>query len=905
MIVEAPVPAKQPWWKRPLRLAFFLLTLLAAIAILAPYGVALLLDKRLGEELTRKFGVPCRFETMRFGWLSGVTAEGIEIGNASSFDASHPALRIAAARVECNVSRLFSGEIALAMETQGLEAFVDIDAQGRSNFAELVDVYVSDPLLDVSTNPQRDADVHLEWSAAEHALPPQFDRLSLRVLIADSRFEFRRNGQLLEALSSLDFAIEKDVGSSQVRLRVDATATPLAEGQQDATLRFDVEADARTGSGSMTARVAHCELSRWSPLLEATLPKGALSPFAGVINGVLEARFDPTRKVDDPNVTTTGDLTVDALRLGGTALAGFELTAAHGVLRPTGRFASRPLLRDPVSLDTALARSSLDFGIEATNLTLARNGTAVDSFAAIKVAANKSLGAPRLRALVEVVGSRPNADGKPSSVLCTVESDTTAKFTRGVIQVDGVDIARYRRFVASQFTTQDLTHAEGLLSGRVDFEADFGSARRVDLDGEITIEGPRFCGELLQGADVHSQRFVLKPSLHALLPDIDGVDRLDLGKTSLDLGFASLASLDAETRKARNIVNGGACAFRADLHALAELGGPFAPLAGTTGEATGLLLLPEAMFASGIGGILTHLRDPAKIRAEAELRGLSFAYRGFQLIDATANAKLADGVLTVGSADGTRLNAGPLRFDVRADTKKPQIPFELSLTWKGGAVEGEAAGLLRYVVPLLAGTSGKAADFRSICDLNLNLQGLALREGEENALQWLDRWTANGDITLTNGRIVPAHSMQQLLALLDQPNELAVDRLGGTFALQRGSITHRALKWISKGRDYGLSGTVRLDGALELALDVSSVLQQHKDGRAIAGFLGKDPLTAALGGTVDAPKFSPPDFGKLLQQALQAAPRQLLEQRGQDLLQKGLDRLFGDKKKKDESKKQQ
>jgi hypothetical protein len=34
---------------------------------------------------------------------------------------------------------------------------------------------------------------------------------------------------------------------------------------------------------------------------------------------------------------------------------------------------------------------------------------------------------------------------------------------------------------------------------------------------------------------------------------------------------------------------------------------------------------------------------------------------------------------------------------------------------------------------------------------------------------------------------------------------------------------------------------------------------------------------------------------------LQAAPRQLLEQRGQDLLQKGLDRLFGDKKKKQDA----
>jgi hypothetical protein len=143
--------------------------------------------------------------------------------------------------------------------------------------------------------------------------------------------------------------------------------------------------------------------------------------------------------------------------------------------------------------------------------------------------------------------------------------------------------------------------------------------------------------------------------------------------------------------------------------------------------------------------------------------------------------------------------------------------------------------------------------------------------------------------------------LQPLLSLLGQPQELAIDRLSSTFALQQGAITHRAMKWISRGQDYGLSGKVRLDGSMELGMDLTSLLQQHKDGKAIAGFLGDAPLTASIAGTVDAPKLATPDLGKLLQQALQAAPRQLLEQRGQDLLQKGLDRLFGDKKKKQDA----
>lgn len=905
MNVEAPAPAKRPWWKRPLRLAFFSLTLLAAIAILAPYGVAMWMERRFGDELTRILGVPCRLDSMRFGWLSGVSAQGLEIGNAPGFDASHPALRIESARVDLGVSRLFSGEIAFAVVAQGIEAFVDQDANGRTNFEVLGEASADDTSRTVGERSSHERGTETLRQRDPRALPDYFARLELRFEVVDSTFELRRDGRLLESLRSFDLAIEKKPRSNVVDLRLEATAMPLAEGQREATFRLEMHGDAQTRGGSASARVSHCELGRWRPLLDSLLPEGALTSFAGALNGAFEARFDPNRRPDEPDVTTSGDMTIDALRIGGALLSGHEIAATQCALRPTGRIASAPLLRGPASLDEALARSSLDLGLEAKDLSLAHAGTPVDSFAAIKIAASKSIGAPRLRALVEVEGATPAADGQRASLLCTVESDTTSKFTRGVLQFRGIDLARYRRFAAAFVSPTDLTHAEGAMWGRLDFESDFGSARRVDLNGEVTIDNPRFAGALLEGADVRAPRFVLQPSIRALVPDLDGVDRIDLGKTSLDLGFASVASLDAATRKERGITDGGACAFRADLAALARLGGPFARLAGTTGDAQGLLSLPKDLLEGGIDSALSQLRDPARIRAEAEVRGLSCAYKGFRLVDATAHAKLADGVLTVASSEGTRLNAGPLQFDLRADATKPQIPFDLTLAWKGGSVEGEAAELLRYLVPLLAGASGKAADFRSVADMNLNLHGFALREGDENALQWLDRWTANGDITLSDGRIVPAPSMQQLLQLLDQPQELAIDRLGSAFTMKQGAISHRAMKWVSKGKDYGLSGTVRLDGGMELAVDVTSALQQHKDGRAIAGFLGKEPLTAALGGTVDEPKLVAPDLGKLMQQALQAAPRQLLEQRGQELLKKGIDRLFGDKKKNDGQDKKQ
>lgn len=906
MNVEVPATAKQPLWKRPLRLAFVLVTLLAAIAILSPYGIALLLEKRLGDELTRKFGVPCRFDSMQFGWLSGATAAGIEIGNAKGFNATHPALRLGSMRIDFDVARLFAGALAVDIEANELAVFVDLSPEGRSNFDALIQAYseTSDEGPVVIVEPRRDGDDASSFHLGEDAASG-LDKVQFQFALLRSAFELRRNGTLVESLRIDSLRMSKELGRTPIEVRASLAAPPLHDGQPNATIAVDLRGDPSTRSGSISIRAERCEVSRWLPLVEPLLGAGALTSCAGTIDGLLEARFEPAGKPEEGRITTSGDLTVSSPALAGAAVGGHDIAAKQLVMRPTCRIDAGPLRGTRSSFLETLASASLDIGLEASDLAISRNGAPVESFAALRLAANKSAGAPRLRALLEAEGTSA-AEGKPRmSLLCTAESDTTAKFTRGILQFQGMDLARYRALAGTAISTTDLSAAEGLLSGRLDFEADFGSARRIDLNGEVAVDGPRFTGALLQGTDVRGERFALKPSIRALMPDLDGTNRIDLGKTAIDFGFASLQSLDAEARKQRGIPDGGACEFRADLAALSRLGGPFARLAGVTGQSSGLLLLPKELFEGNVDSALATLRDPSRIRADAEVRGLGYVFKGLRVENATAKAQLENGVLMAASSDGTRLNAGPLQLGLRADATKPQIPFEASLAWKGGAVEGEAAELLRYLVPLLAGSTGKAADFRSVCDLNLRLQGFALRQDDESALQWLDRWNGSGDIALTNGKIVPAAALQPLLPLLGQNAELSIDRIGGSFTMQQGAITHRATKWVSKGKDYGLSGKVRLDGGLELSLDVTSLLEQHKDGKAVAGFLGNQPLLASIGGNVDAPKLVAPDLGKLLQQALQAAPRNLLEQRGQELLQKGFDRLFGDKKKKDEPNKKQ
>ncbi|MEY4828608.1 MAG: hypothetical protein RLZZ562_404 [Planctomycetota bacterium] len=900
MNVEAPAPAKRPFWKRPLRLAFTIFVLLAILVALAPYVAAKWIEKNAGEELTRQLGTPCRIDTVRFGWLSGGAIEGVEIGNAPGFEAARPALQLESARFDIDFGRLFAGEYSMSFEAHGLRVSVEQDENGKTNFDALFAQSGMDADLEVEPTAQTHKPSATRRDDTERGLPVEFRRLRLHFLIADCSFELRKQDTLIESLQGITAEIDKDPGNTTVRMRLAASAPAREQGARPSSLQFTAEADAATKLGNLSLRAERVDLAQRRPLLDALLPTGAITRFQGMIDGAIEARVDAADSRDEPAIRSSGELTIDDLALAGDLFSGFEVSARQCTLRPSGRTTRTVANAAQPSIDMALAASSLDLGMDARDVTIDRNGQRIDRFDAIKIAASKSQGSPKLRTLLELEGMASPGKSK-SSLLCTAESDTTTKFTRGVLQIANVQIAEWRRFAGDAISAEDLSRADGTLSGRIDFEADFGSARRVDVNGDVAIEAPRLEGALLRGASVRAERFVFSPSIRLLAPDLDGKNRIDLGKTSLDLGFLRVQSLDAAAREQRGIRDGGALEFRGDLAAIGALGGPCAELQGTTGMASGVIALPKELFEGDAESALAVLRDVSKLRADAELTGLSRSYKGLDVLDARVTAKLENGTLTAQSAESTRVNAGPLQIALRADATKEAMPFELSLAWKGGAVAGEAAELLRYLVPLLAGATGKAADFRSVCDLDISLTGFAQRRGDENALQWLDRWSGTGSITLTNGRVVPAPALQPLLSLLGQPQELAIDRLSSTFALQQGAITHRAMKWISKGQDYGLSGKVRLDGSMELGMDLTSLLQQHKDGKAIAGFLGDAPLTASIAGTVDAPKLATPDLGKLLQQALQAAPRQLLEQRGQDLLQKGLDRLFGDKKKKQDA----
>ncbi len=910
MKIQQPAAGSRSWWKRPLRLMFVVITLLVVLVALLPYALLGVAKKKLGALMTRELGTPCRIDVLHFGWLSGFEIADVEIGNAPGFDNTHPLLRLSNAHADVALLPMLKGQFGIEAEVRGLHLRIDENDDGMTNVEQLVSRAMAQMGSSVTTD---DDGSHSEAQDASEvprttrrrtttsrttttttttsSASMLFFKGRLHLALLDSSIEFRRDGEVLESLLGVNLAIDKDPLSNEVRIRCGALLPAALDGGQSGSISLDGGFDPVAESGTVRMKAKNFDLGRYRSLLETKLEDGAITAFDGVIDGHFEARIGGH---EDALLTSNGDLAIRQLHLAGSLFRDVDLRIGSLTIHPGLSTSSRATTA--TTLDTLLPDSSFDLGFGATDLSIQRGDEILGSFATIQGAVAKGLSSNRLRVQLEAQGMV--AAGDAPSFLCTAELDSETKRGRGVVKASAFDLSRYRQLIGAALDQDELSVMQGVVDALLELEMDFGSARRLDINGEVAVAGPHFAGTLLQGMHLQADRWSLKPSLRVLAPDLDGKPRLELGKSSADFGFAQLTSLDEAARKERGIDAGAACTFTADLAALARLGGAFADLAGLSGTTTGLVVLPAELMNGDLEGGLEQLKQLHGIRADAVLAGLSYQGSGLELANATGNASLRDGVLEVRSEPSTLLNRGPLQVQLRADANQPSMPFEFAMSWKAGQVQGESSAVLRYLVPLLAGVSGKSADFQSGIDLVLAVRGNTLRQDDENTLQWLDRWQGDGEITLTNGRLVPAKGLSDLMALLGQPQQLAIDRLGSTFTLQQGAITHRAMRWLSKGGEYGLQGKVHLDGRLELGMDVTSLLQQHKDGAAIAGFLAGSPLQAGIAGTLDAPTFQGPDLGQLLQQALQAAPRKLLEQQGQDLLKKSLDRLFGDKKKK-------
>lgn len=541
-------------------------------------------------------------------------------------------------------------------------------------------------------------------------------------------------------------------------------------------------------------------------------------------------------------------------------------------------------------------RVRLQLEVHDSRIELSREGELLETLDALTLQVDKPYGGRMALAFgASLAPLQPGQAAGRVELRADVDTGPTppGPVFAGSLVSRGLDLARWRPLVAALWPDA-LTALEGVVEGELRLRAEAGSEAVFRLAGELRVAAPRIAGKAIGGLDVHAEQWLFRPDLE-FAPGAAGNLRsgtLRSGTLHLDLGFLQV---DAAPEAASGDRSGGGATrlraeYRADLDRIAAFGGGLGETVTSGGTLAGTAVLPlEALLPLDAEAVLRALS------AEARLQGAAVAAAGLAAAGVEATLALEGGRLTLATGPGTRLNGGPLELELGAELLQPGRPFELGLGWRGGRVDGSAAPALRYLVPLLAGAGDAAAGLAATADLTLGLRGPSWPEAGENLLQWLDRFAAEGELTLREGSFAPAPPLQELLALLGQQQRLAIDRIHGSFRLRAGAITSEAMRWLSAGREYGLSGTVHLDGELDYGIDVTAVLLQHRDGRAIAAFLGDQPLRAGLGGTLQRPELRVPDLAELLRRAIEQAPGKLLEEQGGELLRRGLERLFGGK----------
>jgi len=521
----------------------------------------------------------------------------------------------------------------------------------------------------------------------------------------------------------------------------------------------------------------------------------------------------------------------------------------------------------------------------ANALVEVRRGTELlESLQQLEGSVAKEFGSQSFRIELKAALHRPSQPDRPGSVALHADVDAQAETAHGQLAANGLDLSRWRPLLAALLGPGSLTTLEGIVDGTVQADAKGRTGEEeLFLEGSLDVEAPRIAGAVVNGMDVRAQRWHVSPNLRMAPGKAGAPAVIDAGLFAADLGFATMHGLTAaELQPLLGNAQGLGFGFTVDLDAVAAFGGPLPEsLRQNGGSLQGTLALPVA------GGRMPELASlPQLVRAEAALKAKRLAANGFEFTEASASLSVKDDALAVRTGPGTLLDAGPVTGTLDVDLKDTKhLPFRLAATWKDGKAGDSAAWLLRYGAPVLAGLEA-GSNLACIADLDLKLSGPALRNQGETWLQFFEAWSGDGNLALRDAAFTPAPALRALAdAVAGNAGRVTMERFAGAFTMAKGTVQSQLLKLDAKGREYGFQGKTRLDGALDWTIDLTAMLQQHKDGAKVAAALGGKPIQAGLGGTLDAPQLRMPELGSLLQGALQ--------NQGTDAIQKALQDLFG------------
>jgi hypothetical protein len=617
------------------------------------------------------------------------------------------------------------------------------------------------------------------------------------------------------------------------------------------------------------------------------------------LSHLVRGRFDLVGTIDGLQVF------VDQAADGATNVE--RLLGARRV-RVTAELPAEP--RSGGSADGTVDLAGLRFLFELRNASIEihRQGRLLESLTDVSCTASKGWGTQTIDLDLDAKLQPTTAGGQAGRLAARVDVDAALAAADAMFSTAGLDLARYQAIADALLPPERRVQLAGVVNGAL--TARVRGAESIAIDGELAVAGPRFAGPLLRDMDVRAERWTVRPVV-GIERGAGGAPKVDAERFSLDLGFLRVRGLsDADARRiaAAAAPDAGVLGFAYDFDAdaLVRSGGALpAWLQVQQGRIAGELAVP---FGGGSDYDLDRLLAQIAGTGRAEARRLTAA--GFTLADFGSALELRGGKVRLAGGPTTTLDEGPIAIRLHVDLRdRIRMPVELGVQWTGGRLQRDAVDVLRYVVPMFAGLDAGSAELSGLADVELTVRGPCLRTGDETWLQVLDRWSGGGRIALRDGSVAPAPALRQLLeplgaalgphGALGDGARLSIDAFAADWTLHEGAITARAAKWLAKGKELGLAGTVRLDGGLDYRLDFSALLRGHRDGERVLSALGEPAvaggaLAGRLLGTVSQPQLGLPEIDRVLRDALQNT----VQKEAGNLLRRGLDELLKKTKKK-------
>jgi hypothetical protein len=692
-----------------------------------------------------------------------------------------------------------------------------------------------------------------------------------------------------------------------------------------------------SGVSGKGLRIANPEGFGDRPFLELDSFEGdvaKLSLLGGRIDGRANARGLRVTIVQLPDGTT--NLDEFQKRAGGAVQ--IETTGGEG---PRPEPAPREPGEDPGAskreFEELLANLRFDLSLEDSVVEVLRfeDGelTPVERMEGMRVRLAKGFG--QNSATIDFNTSLASLPGREEPGHIDLDADIDLTFdhpARLTLDCAGVELSRYQPIAAGFFEPGDIEHMAGEVRSNLRAEVALKERWSAVLDGETTIEKPRFAGAAFGGLDLQAPRWVLQPGLTVTAAETaDGIPSVANDSIHIDLGFVRVDSAAKDKGKALLDASTLALDFTLDLDRLRDTGLP----------------LPEGLDLGGgaYSGLLAIQLpnrlpdDPMQwlqlMALDSSLALPKLAYSGYEISDLAADIDLASGgAFSLSTKPGAKLLDGALSLGLRTDLANAKLPVSLSADLSGAQAGNNVARILQYAVPLLAGASAGndgAVQLQAPLSLGLSLNGPALQGEGQSLLDWLSGWSGDGTFELAEGSLRPAGALGQIAQLAEgvdpkallgggeggglgglipgltggakpaegsaeaggnEPRALSFDRLGGSFKLDAGALISKAMSLKAGEREYAIDGKTTLGGDLDWTVDLRDLFRGHKDGEKVLAVLGDTKLAAGIGGSLDSPKLAWPDLAEIargaLQNALQGELKDKVEGGLRDALRKGL-----------------